>query len=230
MHQSRATGVRGVAPRSRSRTGRRPSAGRASGGGGKSKLSDELGYASGDCERRITVDFASCRSRHGTYNLRGRAERLSSARDSVHTRASRYGGLGFETRAARREREAYRSVSARETATLSSGGIRRAARRTARDGEGGVQSRRRRVSDRGRGRDRSIDRSVGRSSSSEYARRFRRMMIRAARKTPTNGTLSEDPRRRRREPSDVFAVGVMAARGVDPVTTPAPRGTSVAKR
>jgi hypothetical protein len=123
--------------------------GASSGGGGKSKLSDELGYASGDCERRITVDFASCRSRHGTYNLRGRAERLSSARDSVHTRASRYGGLGFETRAARREREAYRSVSARETATLSSGGIRRAARRTARDGEGGVSSRRRRVSDRG---------------------------------------------------------------------------------
>jgi hypothetical protein len=87
--------------------------------------------------------------------------------------------------------------------------------------------------ERSRMRMRSLDRSVGRSPSSEYACRFRQMRIRAARKTPTNGTLSEDPRRRRRrrrEPSDVFAVGVMAARGVDPVTTPAPRGTSVAKR
>jgi hypothetical protein len=230
MHQSRATGVRGVAPRSRSRTGRRPSSGQASGGGGKSKLSDELGYASGDCERRITVDFASCRSRHGKYNLRGRAERLSSARDSVHTRASRYGGLGFETRAARARGVPFHFCSRDGDAFVRRHPARRETHCARWRGWGFVAKE---TGERSRMRMRSLDRSVGRSPSSEYACRFRQMRIRAARKTPTNGTLSEDPRRRRRrrrEPSDVFAVGVMAARGVDPVTTPAPRGTSVAKR
>ena len=50
-------------------------------------LSDELGYASGDGRHRITVDFARD-SRHGKYNLQSRAVRVSSARESVHTRAS----------------------------------------------------------------------------------------------------------------------------------------------
>ena len=50
-------------------------------------LSDELGYASGDGRHRITVDFAR-HSRHGKYNLQSRAVRVSSARESVHTRAS----------------------------------------------------------------------------------------------------------------------------------------------
>ena len=50
-------------------------------------LSDELGYASGDGRHRITVDFARD-SRHGKHNLQSRAVRVSSARESVHTRAS----------------------------------------------------------------------------------------------------------------------------------------------
>ena len=160
MHQSRATGVRGFAPRSRSRTGRRPSAGRASGGGGKSKLSDELGYASGDCERRITVDFASCRSRHGKYNLRGRAERLSSARDSVHTRASRYGGLGFETRAARARGVPFRFGSRDGDAFVGRHPARRETHCARWRGWGVVAKE---TGERSRTRTRTIDRSVGRS-------------------------------------------------------------------
>ena len=188
MHQSRATGVRGVAPRSRSRTGRRPSAGRASGGGGKSKLSDELGYASGGLRapdnRRFRLVSISARNVQPSGSRRAVIKR---PRLRTHSCLKIRGSWVRNPRGAARARGVPFRFGSRD-GDASSGGIRRAARRTARDGEGGVQSRRRRVSDRGRGRDRSIDRSVGRSSSSEYARRFRRMMIRAARKTPTNGT------------------------------------------
>ena len=104
-------------------------------------LSDELGYASGDGRHRITVDFAR-RSRHGKYNLQSRAVRVSSARESVHTRAS-----------------------------------------------------------------------FGKTEKSHPP------------EPPTNAA-PRSPRSRQM----VCSIGVMAAREVCPITTPAPRGTSVAKR
>ena len=105
-------------------------------------LSDELGYASGDGRHRITVDFAR-HSRHGKYNLQSRAVRVSSARESVHTRAS--AGM-MKKKISRRNR---------------------------------------------------------RRHAAPHAPRSRQM---------------------------VCSIGVMAAREVCPITTPAPRGTSVAKR
>ena len=104
-------------------------------------LSDELGYASGDGRHRITVDFARD-SRHGKYNLQSRAVRVSSARESVHTRAS-----------------------------------------------------------------------FGKTEKSHPP------------EPPTNAA-PRSPRSRQM----VCSIGVMAAREVCPITTPAPRGTSVAKR
>ena len=109
---------------------------------GANALSDELGYASGDGRHRITVDFAR-HSRHGKYNLQSRAVRVSSARESVHTRAS----AGTEKQ--------------------------------------NLESRNRR------------------RDAAPHAPRSRQM---------------------------VCSIGVMAAREVCPITTPAPRGTSVAKR
>jgi len=55
----------------------------------KGLLSDELGYASGDGQHQITVDFALfVYSRHEKENnLQSRAKRLSSSRESVHTYA-----------------------------------------------------------------------------------------------------------------------------------------------
>ena len=104
-------------------------------------LSDELGYASGDGRHRITVDFAR-HSRHVKYNLQSRAVRVSSARESVHTRAS-----------------------------------------------------------------------FGKTEKSHPP------------EPPTNAA-PRSPRSRQM----VCSIGVMAAREVCPITTPAPRGTSVAKR
>lgn len=107
-------------------------------------LSDELGYASGDGRHRITVDFARD-SRHGKYNLQSRAVRVSSARESVHTRASA-GKTGWKNLEPDHRRNAARPP---------------------------------------------------------FPSRSRQM---------------------------VCSIGVMAAREVCPITTPAPRGTSVAKR
>lgn len=106
-------------------------------------LSDELGYASGDGRHRITVDFARD-SRHGKHNLQSRAVRVSSARESVHTRASA-GKTGWK----------------------------------------------------------NLEPTTGTKRRAPFPSRSRQM---------------------------VCSIGVMAAREVCPITTPAPRGTSVAKR
>ena len=53
----------------------------------KKRVSDELGYASGDGQHQITVDFAFVTLGTEKYNLQSRAKRLSSSRESVHTYA-----------------------------------------------------------------------------------------------------------------------------------------------